>query len=206
MNPQSPIRWKLKWSFRGLAHLIKEFDMATGLPKGLHLVLAKRYESFIKRRFRDHARGGGSPPWQKLSAATIRRRGTPKGATRDRGSMRYRSKKTGRFVKKGRIEILRDTGTMFKALSIGGPGNTLKKIKGGVRFSVMGAGRHPRYKGKIGDLILIHQLGKGRVPARPVLVEPDEKTVEQMRQATKRTLARVMSEANSKQKAVRRGR
>ena len=125
---------------------------------------AKIYSAHIKKRFSVLSRGGsfGGSHWRPLKKSTIarRRKGKTKGALR--------------------AAILRDTGTLFSGLSVGDPGNLVKKIKHGVRFGYSANKKHPTGYATIGDIAYWHDQGKGNVPQRRILMNPDKPTVDQM--------------------------
>jgi hypothetical protein len=165
---------------------------ASELPHGLPLLLAKRYETFIKRRYLSASAGDGT--WEPLAASTLARRGG-KGTRKARKAGKIGAKKPGPGTTgRGAAKILRDTGTLFKALTIGAPGNLTRSIPGGVRFGVIGPGRHSKFKGDIKTLALIHDQGKGHMPRRQIIVEPDAATVKALEGAVERTVKRLIAE------------
>jgi len=103
-----------------------------------------RYLTFIRRRFAKFSRGGGD--WKPLAESTKKaRRGSKRRKTR---SSRAKTKTTTRGSGK-KFAILRDTGILLKALSIGAPGNLFKRVKGGIQVGFGGSAKH---KGKIKKL------------------------------------------------------
>jgi hypothetical protein len=66
----------------------------------------------------------------------------------------------------GQISILRDTGTLFRALAINGPGNIMRKRGPVFEFGIGGPMTHPDGKATIGQIASYHQNG-GAVPNRP---------------------------------------
>jgi hypothetical protein len=201
--PRRVLGSKVRWNFRGLQYVIREFDRRTGLPEGLDILLAKIYESYIKRRFLKKSRGGGG--WRDLADSTKRARlRKGKGLARTSkvpGRIVARNKK-GQF-RKSNVEILRDTGTLFKALSVGAPGNLTKKIKGGVRFGIIGRGRHPEFEGTISELGLIHHKGLGKVPARPIIENPDDRTLRLMGAAVRRSMGKVIRKGSQRGRSAK---
>lgn len=158
----------------GLEKLVADFQ-GNGLPQNGHVLVAKKYESFIKRRFKRYSRGSGN--WKPHSPATIRQR----------------KKGKGKMKGKGKPELLKDTGTVFKGLTIGAPGNLMEPIKGGVRFGITGRGRHPSGM-RVSELALIHDQGLGRVPQRKIIVKPDEATERQLVATIKRVVERTIED------------
>lgn len=146
---------------------------------------AARYRSFSAERFERFAKGGGN--WPKLSALTIALRKRKKGDTR-----RTRDFK-GRFAKKGApIAMLMDTGILFGALNerfTRKPGQLQEDIPFGVRVGYGGQGRNKDGKITVARIAEIHQFGArikvfgkwpARIPARPIIVDPNAKTIRLM--------------------------
>lgn len=80
--------------------------------------------------------------------------------------------------------ILRDTGTLFSALSptfSNKPGQYEQDIPFGVRVGYGGPAKHPHGRAAIADIASFHQTGAGPLPARPIVVRPDEVTIARMR-------------------------
>ena len=120
-----------------------------------------RYRGFVQRRFNTYSKGGGD--WPPLAPATIKRR--------------RKGKRKG-----GKVAILRDTGTLFRALNpvLGQPGQ-LEEYPGtfSVRLGIGGPVLHPgsgyglKGTATIADIASFHNFGMG-VPKRQIIVEPDE--------------------------------
>lgn len=125
-----------------------------------------RVRSFLQQRFVTFSRGGGN--WAPLKPATIRAR---------------RKSKT-RFGLSA--AILRDTGTLFNALSpefTGKPGALEERIPYGIRIGYGGPGKYTKKYGgvaTIADIASFHQVGAGHLPKREIIVAPDEHTIELM--------------------------
>jgi len=65
--------------------------------------------------------------------------------TQDRSSLARDTKNGGKLVSAGGIvSILRDTGTLFNALTVGGVGNKVTDIRNGVSFGFSGANHPPK--------------------------------------------------------------
>ena len=151
-----------------------------------------RYLTFTRRRFTRMSKGG----WPALAPATLRnRRGRKRRATR---SPRAQTKTTTRGSATN-VAILRDTSTMFNALTVGMPGNRLQLIRrraGGVRVGFGGPAKHPNArKATIREIAAAHDTGKGRLPKREILVEPDGGTVATMRQDVIRAITKLGRES-----------
>jgi hypothetical protein len=112
-----------------------------------------RYLAETKRSFVRNSAGGGEWP--------------PLKSKRKRGD-----------TKSGRI--LRDTGTLFKALSVGSPGNLYLDLKRGKRVGFGGPTRHPSGQLTIADIAKAHHNGRGNLPKRVILHKPSGKLVIQM--------------------------
>lgn len=140
---------------------------------------AVRYRSFIQERFLIFSRGGGN--WAPLSKATIKaRRGSRKGKRKN-------------FV----AAILRDTGTLFNALSpefSGKPGAMELTIPFGVRVGYGGPAMYTKkHRGiaTIADIANFHQIGAGHLPKREIIVTPDQHTLELMAQDMERAIGKL---------------
>ncbi len=110
---------------------------------------AVRYRAFVQDRFDRASKGDGT--WPPLSQATI----------------------AGR--RKGSSTILRDTGTLFAALSpmwAAPPGSINELIDGGVRVGFGGSASHPDGLATIAEIASYHQVGGGRLPKREIIVPP----------------------------------
>jgi len=116
------------------------------LPDDVAKKWAVRYSSFVRKRFKNEGNG----EWKKLSPATLKRR---------------RGKGSG-------AKILRDTGILFAALSVGAKGNLTQPIKKGVRFGFSNV-KHPGSGRTIRQIAIFHETGAGKNPKRQILVEPD---------------------------------
>lgn len=139
---------------------------------------ARIYLGFSKERFDRLSKSGGGGEWDPLEESTIRQRRHGKGGQRGAKAMR-RAAATGG----GQVSILRDTYTLYRALepSIHAVGRWEHVYPSGIEVGIGGADSHPGGEGlTIGRLAEIHQEGQGRVPARPLLVEPNAATIRLM--------------------------
>ncbi len=123
-----------------------------------------KYLTWIKRLYIKNSRGGGD--WAPLKSISYRR------ATGTRKKSRNWKKTYGKA--KVKTQILRDTGILFGALSIGQPGNLFKFIRKGIRVGFSGA-PHSGSKVTIKQIAIKHQKGdsKTNLPKRKILHEPD---------------------------------
>lgn len=115
-----------------------------------------------------------------------------KSATRsvERARVKYRKEAATIRAGGGSYAILRDTGTMFNVLAptfAGAPGAVEEHAETGVYVGYGGPARHPGPKGgeasgsaTIADLAFFHDTGKGHLPARPIIVSPDDETLAKM--------------------------
>jgi hypothetical protein len=144
------------------------------VPRSVYNQWAARYRSFAQERFVKFSRGKGT--WPPLAPSTIARRRKGRGRRRDA---------QGRAIgKRARVvAILRDTGTLFAALDVHftrNPGQLQKDLPHGVQVGFGGPGKHPKAPMSVADLASIHHFGLGRVPARPIIVDPPNKVLNQM--------------------------
>lgn len=84
-------------------------------------------------------------------------------------------------VGSGQVSILRDTGTLFNALSINGPANVMRKRGPVFEFGIGGNMQHPSGGVTVGRIAAYHQNG-GAIPNRPpqrkiLVVPPSSDTV-----------------------------
>jgi hypothetical protein len=128
----------------------------------------RRYFDFLRRRFRQNSAGGGD--WQALSPVTL---------SKDLG-------RTPSGKRKRRRGILRVTDTLYNALTPGNAGNIIVHLKNGVRCGIGGSARHPTRGITFRALTKIHQEGTATIPARPIVVEPDQATINTMQNDMKR--------------------
>lgn len=116
---------------------------------------ALTYLSFAQKRFDRFSRGGGN--WPPLKATTKRRK-----------------------ARKGRsLSILRDRNLLFEALTptfTRKPGGLQQDIPSGVRAGYGGSARYPGSKMSIADIANAHQTGRGNLPVRKIIVDPDSPT------------------------------
>lgn len=142
----------------------------------------RRYLGFTKKRFVKLSRGGGG--WKPLAPSTVRGRRKPRGKT-----ARSKTRRTG-----GKAAILRDTGTLVAALSVGGRGNLFKDIENGVRVGFKGGVKHPSGKATIAEIAVFHNVGGkgGKPPQRAILVEPDLATIRGMNRDGERAVQRLL--------------
>lgn len=111
------------------------------------------YLDFVRDRFERLSRSGGGKDWPPLQESTItRRRGEGIG-----------------------VGVLWDTGTLLGGLSPGGAGNLFRFSAGkqAVEVGYGGQDRHPKAPLSIAELARIHDEGKGDMPRRRILVEPN---------------------------------
>lgn len=158
----------VKMNLRPLTRFIEKIESRYGPLNDVYLQWASRYRAFAKLRYMRFARGGGD--WDPLAEVTKRRR--RKAAKGKKGKR-----------KKRKFSILIDTGTLVGALApkIENPGSIKMLLQQGVRVGYGGSAKHPRARGlTIARLAEIHNKGLGNVPARPIIVPPDNKTLDRM--------------------------
>lgn len=133
-------------------------DQVLNKSSGLVTVAFKRwairYRSFIQLRFDRASKGDGT--WLPLTLSTIRGR------------------------RQGSSSILRDTGTLFAALTPvweAPPGSINQLIDGGVRVGFGGSSGHPSGIATIAEIASFHNSGDG-VPERVIIVEPSQSVLD----------------------------
>lgn len=162
---------------KGLRKFAREFQLQlqrgrAGPIRDMYAQWGVRYLSFVERQFVNQSEGGGY--WPALSASTMkaRRQGTKNRTASTTGKVDRRFKK--RYT--GDPQILRDTGTLLGALSIGKPGNLYKHENIGIRVGFDMGQKRSDSGVSVGQLAAWHSTGAGKLPARPILVEPDVQT------------------------------
>lgn len=157
---------------------------------------AYRYRSYTQLRFDTFSKGGGD--WQKLAASTIakRRKGKqPKQPEKKKSNLQASrddqkaKKETKKPKQAASVSILRDTGTLFAALSptfVGSPGAIQERIRYGIRVGYGGPQKHIGFDGKaslatVADIAAFHQKGNPpHLPKREIIVDPPESLIAQM--------------------------
>lgn len=142
--------------------------------------MAVRYLTQLRRDFATASSGGGD--WPPLKASTKRRR---RGARRSSRGPRT-------------FSILRNTGTLFNALLVGGLGNVIRPIRNGVRVGLGGGASHPGAPMTIGRLARIHDQGAGNNPQRRIIREPNARTRAAILADARYAFGRLTSEAKRK--------
>jgi len=157
----------VRFDLTGLKNLRRHSRGQTGPFRRMWKQIGAQYLGFVRRRFIAFSKGGGD--WADLAPSTKRQRRHGKGRGRA-------------------YAILRDTGLMVNALALGAPGSMLERHGRGIRVGFSNR-KHPESDFTFQDLADTHQRGNpsGNLPARPILVEPDERT--------KRTMRRTISAA-----------
>lgn len=178
---------RVRWDLPGLENLSRFFGVMPDREyKRLLRQLGAIYLGFIRRRYAKYSRGGGN--WAPLADSTIRSR--RKGGRRGQARSKVNARKTG-----GPAAILRDTGLLFNALKVSGikpsRGGQLRMKGRSVRAGFDENIRHPDTEFSYAELADIHQNGTNAIPARPIFVEPDEKTKRIMRRTIKAAIKRI---------------
>ena len=135
---------------------------------------AFRYRAFVQRRFAQYSHGAGD--WPKLSPRTIARRRKGKRNT-------------------SHVDILRDTGTLFRALQpefLQLPGQ-LEDINGifQVEVGYGGPAKHPNGPATVADIASFHNFGMGHNPRRQIIVNPTPELIVKMQEDAARNLSKV---------------
>lgn len=148
---------------------------AGGVFDALFKAWGRRYLAFTRRRYTTASRSPGSP-WPDLAESTKKKRRGPR-----KGYKAARS-----------FAILKDTGTLFNALTVNMPGNLFQRIAQGIRVGFGGPARAPgSRRATIAEIAGYHQLGSGRLPKREILVKPDQQTIQQMTGDLKKAMDRL---------------
>jgi hypothetical protein len=178
------LKTKITWNLKGLKKLNRLFSQSGSASKSQLLnQIGRVYMAFISRRYHKYSRGGGD--WAPLAPATIRQRRS--GSQRQLGVNRLR---TG-----GNVAILVNDALLISALgSAGRPGRGgVLRVRGTkLRVGFSDTAKHAGAGITFAALADIHQRGNPRrnLPARPILVEPDQVTIETIRALLRRAVER----------------
>lgn len=91
--------------------------------------------------------------------------------------------KKNKDMSKRKFAILRDTGTLFAALSpvfVNKPGSIEETIPYGINVGYGGNSSHPKGKATVADIANFHQIGAGHLPVRKIIVSPPAPVIEAM--------------------------
>ena len=140
---------------------LKRFER--NISSGTHVKNAleewgKIYNEFMVRRYEKFAAGGGN--WRRLKTETVKRK------------------------KQNKYKVLIEFGDLLRKLKA--QAAIRKTASLSVSAGVTRGAMH-RSGLNVADLVTIHQLGRGRVPARQIVVQPDA--------ATKKKLVDIMDRA-----------
>jgi hypothetical protein len=166
----------------------------TGPMRDAYVQAAARYLTFIRRRFNELSRSGGSSEWPDLALSTkVARLRARKGSRAKLKRMvkaiptrRKLDKAVGSLELSGtRFSILRDTSVLFNSLTQGSPGNVSEPMDDGIRV------------GTIVNYATYHQnpTTPGRPPQRKILVPPDAATMEAIKRALRAGLTKALKAA-----------
>lgn len=173
-----------------IAHIIDEaFHAAAGPIRDAIRSWGKRYRSFAQERFDVYSKGGGD--WPPLAPSTIARRRTGKKRSKKSKKLERAYRRAGladianqlssAYSKK--VSILRNTGTLFAALSPtfqGAPGAVEREGLYEIEVGFDGPAKHPTGKATIADIASFHQNGGPRLPKRQILVDPPQYLTDEM--------------------------
>ena len=158
---------------------LRRGGLASGPVKDMYTQWAARLRGYWKEQYDINSKGGGS--WDGLSKETIRRRKKGKDGN-----------KTG--------SILRDTGTLMRAISPrvpGAPGKHTLRGRNGIEIGYGGNDVHPNVNATIAQVALWHQTGAGNNPVREIIVDPDKRTLEGMQSDTDRALDKLSKQTGN---------
>ena len=117
------------------------------------------------------------------------------------GKIRTSRESAALWVAGGNVAILRDTGVLYNAISIGAVGNSTARKGPTMSYGIGGPAPHPDQTGKsprtIGQIAEYHQMGgaiPGRPPQRRILVPPTEQVVATMNEDMARAGRRILNE------------
>lgn len=166
------------------------------------------YAAFSRRRFDAYSRGGGD--WKPLALSTVRARakaargraGKGGGSKAGRGARSSLAiGRGGRLVSAGRtVSILRNTGILFNALTIGAKGNLVQNAPYAVIYG-FDRTQHGRGSPTIQKIAHWHNVGAGHNPRRVILAKPDAATRRRMMASLRTATQVVMQQIAAQQPA-----
>ena len=141
--------------------------------KRLKRLIRRVYLAAVRERYNRLSRGGGE--WPPLSPVTIARK---------------QSRSGSRLGGEPPSAILKDTGQLFNALEPGAPGNTFRDTPDGILVGIGGPVAHAGSTATMAQIAEFHQVGAGKLPARPIMFLPTESdpVVAQMMQVAGRII------------------
>lgn len=99
-------------------------------------------------------------------------------------------------LKDRKFSILRDTNTLFTALSpefSGLPGQEETPISNGIQVGYGGNAKHPSAKtATVADIASYHQTGAGHLPVRRIIVEPTASVIESMTKVMQSAVSKIV--------------
>jgi hypothetical protein len=165
--------------------LTKQLAKVGKSKKGFFARIKKRFE--IARKLRK----------ARASFRKSKRAALVKQNNKARASYKKAFKK---WLNKRKFSILRDTNTMFNALSPvfqGKPGQLQEGIPFGIRVGFGGASRHPKGKATIADIANFHQTGAGYLPVRMIIVAPPQNVLDAMTSDMSRAIKQLAKDDSS---------
>jgi hypothetical protein len=167
----------VKIDLRGFDKLkrLSDANNQTGPVGDMFRKIGTRYLAFVNRRFIQSSRGGGD--WTDLAESTKKQR------------------RTGKAKGKVGHAILRNTGTLLNALSVGAAGNIFKRRGKTLEVGIGGPSRHPDSKATIGDIASFHDQGGKNLPQRQIIVQPDARTRTGMERDVQRAIDTMLKQS-----------
>jgi hypothetical protein len=141
--------------------------------------LFSRTQREAKKRLTAQLRASGVKDAAKRAAALARAQAY-QAVRRAGGSALTRRQVARNLIAAGNVAILRNTGVLFGALTVGAAGNVREDIRNGIRVGIGGPASHSGGKLTIGQLAAMHNNGEGRLPRRPIIVQPSPDTARRM--------------------------
>jgi len=175
-----------------------------GRVKGLDKLQQKTYRTTFSRKKKEYLAkfGGGKPAKgakltakQKRAVSLARAQAT---AAVRRAGGHIATRRVAALPAAGEALILRDTGTLFKALSLDMPGSINRRIQDGIEVGIGGPAAHPGGGASIADIARIHHEGnpaKG-LPPRLIIVPPAEDILRGMASDARTVMKRLTDAAN----------
>lgn len=165
-----PARAQFTIDLRGFDKLEAQIKAGGNGSQPLHAMYrawAVRYFTYVQRRANRLGRNEGGGEWEPLALSTLRAR-----ARKARRSGTKRGRRAS--AKTVRATIMQDTGRLVGALEPGAPGNEITVKDKSVVAALKQQGHSTGLT--FAKLAEYHADGNSKLPARPLFVEPDDRT------------------------------
>lgn len=164
--------------------------------KRILLLWGKAMRAYLDRRFVKYSRGGGD--WAPLKAATERRRRKPAKVhqTDEQAAIQAHFRKAAILVDTGMLRAslnpqVESSAGGYQKITLGDPSILEVGIGGPALHTAKSKKRKASSKPiTVAELAVIHHFGTRTIPARPIVVPPDEATQQRLEEIATQELLR----------------